>query len=180
MANDALCHTLVIRTFQLSKYPLIPLCLYYIAVFFFLPIEFLTDQQLFYLDSWLPWLTVQLSYGCVVDAIECSFFRCSLHYPFQMSSSVYPWKYESEKCSLVSALCFCWFYCLNNLLRAATHLCFSKHIGLFFPDPNLPLGVHELERHPVIARLKEAFREGEQSGDTRFYCVPLCSTVTRS
>lgn len=68
----------------------------------------------------------------------------------------------------------------NNLLRVATHLCFSKHIGLFFPDPNLPLGVLELERHPVIARLKEAFREGEQSGDTRFYCVPLCSTVTRS
>ena len=73
------------------------------------------------------------------------------------------------------SLCSCSFYCLNNLSTKSCHaLCFSKHIGLFFPDPNPPLGVLELERHPVIARLKEAFREGEQSGDTRFYSVLLC------
>ena len=72
------------------------------------------------------------------------------------------------------SLCYCLFYCLNSLLRVVTHLCFSKHIGLFFPDPNPSLGVLELEKHPVIARLKEAFREGEQSGDTRLYSVLLC------
>lgn len=59
-------------------------------------------------------------------------------------------------------------YLIHEYIAVSCLFC-SHHIRLFFPDPNPSLGVHELERHPVISRLKEAFREGEQSGDARCY-----------
>ena len=44
----------------------------------------------------------------------------------------------------------------------------SNHIRLFFPNRNPPAGIPELERHPVMDKLKEAFCAGAKAGNIRF------------
>ena len=45
---------------------------------------------------------------------------------------------------------------------------FSKHILLFFPNRDPPATVAELENHPVISKLREAFRIGAKNCNSRY------------
>ena len=49
-------------------------------------------------------------------------------------------------------------------VRSSIHC--SVHIRLFFPDPNPPLEQVQLEKLPVILKLKECFTQGGRNRDT--------------